>query len=104
MMHGKFRHVVEREGWHAVIEIRYRATPVTDPTYLDEFPHPRGGIKDYDWYVVYLRTDAGDENSPVEMMAAEASLRLENGFEEHVLSEAEADFAQREARPGRSRI
>ena len=101
----RFRQVVEREGFAAVIEVRYRATPYTDPTYLDEAPQPRGGVKnDIEWHVVYLRTPSGQENNPVDMIAAEATLRLEEGFEEYVRAEAENDFAQREARPGKSRI
>jgi hypothetical protein len=102
-MRHHFRKVVERAGWAAVIEIRYRATPVEPPCYLDEVPREHGGLRECAWHVAYLRQPDGTENDPIEMMAAEASLRLEHGFEEFVRAEALTDFAERTALPGRSR-
>ena len=95
-MRFRFRTVVKRESFVVVIETRYRATPFRAPTYLDERPRPRGGVKELEWHVAYLRTPAGKENNPVDMMAAEASLRLEPDFDDLVGTWCDQDFARHE--------
>ena len=93
-MRFRFRTVVKRETFVVVIETRYRATPFREPSYLDRSPKPLGGVQEYEWHVTYLRTPAGDENNPVDMLAAEASLRLEPDFDDLVLGWCDQDFAR----------
>ena len=95
-MRSRFRTVVKRENFVAVVECCYRATPYREPTYLDEKPRPRGGVREREWRVTYLRTPAGKENNPVDMMAAEASLSLEPNFDDLVGTWCAQDFARHE--------
>lgn len=93
----RFRKVIERPEKAIVVEVHYRAAPTEPPHYTDEEPAPTGGVSEYSWHVVYLRTPLGQDANPVEIAEAEAELRLEADFDSEIRSYADEDFAQIES-------